>query len=241
MASLYKIPFVLVAAYTTGVALTAPVPKPKEGEIHKEVPRREKIFARIVRSVTASLKVVIWGGAFCETAVILARAYPSHTLAQQVIEHLVWGPASSINRVGISPLFLAGCGIATVSGYLRILCFRALGQLFTYEITIRDGHRLVTSGPYSVVRHPSYTTLMLGVTAVGLTHMAPGSWFRECGLAETTLGKAIAWGYLAWMMYGMFNLTARTPQEDAILKKEFGKEWEEYARRVPYRLIPGIY
>jgi len=241
MASLYKVPLVLVTAYTTGVALTAPVPKPKEGEIQKEVPLGEKVFGRIVRVLTTSLKVVIWVGAFCETAVILARAYPAHPLAQDVVKRLVWGPVASINRIGASPLFLVGCGVATLSGYLRILCFRALGRLFTYEITIRENHRLVTSGPYSIIRHPSYTTLLVGVTAAGLTHAAPGSWFRECGLASTTLGKAIAWSYLLWVAHGTVNLTARTPEEDTILKREFGEEWEEYARRVPYRLIPGIY
>ncbi|KAH9932998.1 uncharacterized protein B0H18DRAFT_856454, partial [Fomitopsis serialis] len=76
-----------------------------------------------------------------ETAVILAGAYPSHPFAQDAVKHLIWGSAASINRIGASPLFFVGCGVATASGYLRILCFRALGQLFTYDITIRDGHR----------------------------------------------------------------------------------------------------
>jgi hypothetical protein len=26
-----------------------------------------------------------------------------------------------------------------------------------------------------------------------------------------------------------------------VIKREFGKEWEEWATRVPYMLIPGIY
>ena len=187
------------------------------------------------------MQVAIWGGALCETAVILARDYPSHPVALEIVKYLVPGPVSSINRIGISPVFLAGCGVALVSGYLRILCFRELGKLFTYELTIRDGHKLVTSGPYAIVRHPSYTTLIMGVVAVGVTHAARGSWFRECGVAGTTLGRGIAWAFFSWMVYGAFNLTARAPHEDAILKGEFGKEWEDYARRVPYRLIPGIY
>ncbi|KZT69998.1 hypothetical protein DAEQUDRAFT_668479 [Daedalea quercina L-15889] len=238
---LYKIPLVLTAAYTTGVALTPPLPPPDKVEHIKEVLAREKIFGRIVRFCTLSMKFAILGGAVCETAVVLARAFPSHPLSQEVTKRLIWGPASSVARVGISPMFLAGCGVATIAGYIRIRCFRELGKLFTWELTVRDGHKLVTSGPYSVVRHPSYTTLLLGVTAIGLTHAAPGSWYRESGLAGTTLGKGLAWVYFAWMAYAAVNLAARAPQEDEILKKQFGKEWEDYARRVPYRLIPGIY
>ena len=141
----------------------------------------------------------------------------------------------------MSPAFLAGCGVAMATGYLRILCFRELGKLFTYELTIRDGHRLVTSGPYAVVRHPSYTMLIVGIYSIAITHAARGSWFRECGVARTTLGKSIGLAFLFFMVHGTFNLVARAPNEDEILRKEFGKEWEDYARRVPYRLIPGIY
>lgn len=44
-----------------------------------------------------------------------------------------------------------------IGGAIRIACYRELGRLFTYELTIREKHRLVTSGPYSIVRHPSYS------------------------------------------------------------------------------------
>jgi len=33
----------------------------------------------------------------------------------------------------------------------------------------------------------------------------------------------------------------RSKKEDNMLKKEFGKQWEEWAMNVPYRLFPGIY
>ncbi|KAH9932999.1 uncharacterized protein B0H18DRAFT_871008, partial [Fomitopsis serialis] len=62
------------------------------------------------------------------------------------------------------------------------------------------------------------------------------------GLADTTLGKVMTWSYLISIAHAAVNLIARAPQEDAMLRREFGKEWEEYARRVPYRLrVPGVY
>lgn len=37
------------------------------------------------------------------------------------------------------------------------------------------------------------------------------------------------------------NLAGRLLWEDGLLRDEFGKEWMEYARRVPYRIVPFIF
>jgi len=34
---------------------------------------------------------------------------------------------------------------------------RTLGRFFTQSVMIREGHRVITSGPYRFVRHPGYT------------------------------------------------------------------------------------
>ena len=60
MASLCKIPLVLAAAYTTGVALTAPVPPPDKRELKNDISTREKVFRPLVRVVTTALKVSEW-------------------------------------------------------------------------------------------------------------------------------------------------------------------------------------
>lgn len=50
----------------------------------------------------------------------------------------------------------------------------------------------------------------------------------------------IMWGLSA--MGGTLYLTlGRMHAEDGALKKEFGKEWDEYAQRVPYCVLPGVY
>lgn len=59
----------------------------------------------------------------------------------------------------------------TISGaYLRVLCYKSLGSLFTFEMSIRDDHRLVKDGPYQVVRHPSYLGLLLTMVGLFLWH-----------------------------------------------------------------------
>ncbi|KAH6904263.1 Isoprenylcysteine carboxyl methyltransferase family-domain-containing protein [Coprinopsis sp. MPI-PUGE-AT-0042] len=107
---------------------------------------------------------------------------------------------------------------------LRIWCFKKLGPMFTFEITIRPKHELVTSGPYAWVRHPSYMGVYL--TLIGATLAlggAPNSWIASKGV---------------WTIPGTH---ARLRTEDQVLKEAFGVEWEEYAARVPWKLIPGLF
>ncbi|KAI9066177.1 hypothetical protein FKP32DRAFT_1566428 [Trametes sanguinea] len=166
--------------------------------------------------------------------------------------------------------FTAVCGAA-----LRLACFRALGSLFTFELTISPTHTLVTDGPYAFVRHPSYAgvyAVLLGATAVML---APGAWLREawlgpsaCAMWRTaipalsamdvctaggagaegvgTLGAALAWA-LRRVLDGQRSCTRsrstnkRVGTEDAELHRVFGPQWEEWAGRVPWRLVPWLF
>lgn len=43
-------------------------------------------------------------------------------------------------------------------------------------------------------------------------------------------------------MLGHLGVTlGRMKMEDAALRAQFGKEWDDWAKRVPYSVIPGIY
>ncbi|PCH35158.1 hypothetical protein WOLCODRAFT_166081 [Wolfiporia cocos MD-104 SS10] len=239
--SLLKASLLFLAAFSAHIALTPPMPPPNPNEIRKDVSAGEKIFGSIIRSITGLTKLVIWAGALCEIAVILAHEYPDSLASYATLTYLIWSPTSSVDRISINPIFLLGWLAAILSGYFRVQCFRALGRLFTYEITIRDSHQLITHGPYSVVRHPAYTSLMLGFIGIAVSHGCHGSWFRECGFADTLTGKLVGYGYLLSMVYGIVSMTLRTPQEDQLLRKEFGDQWVNWARRVPYKLVPYVY
>ncbi|OBZ67534.1 hypothetical protein A0H81_12475 [Grifola frondosa] len=156
-----KIPFVFLAALFNHISTTPPVPPPQPDELLKDVPFGERIFVKTVRSVTGIAKLLVWAGSLCEVAVLLARANPSFELAQRVLSALVVEPGSE-NRLRISRIFVLGCMLGALGGFIRIQCYRTLGRFFTYELTLRNNHRLVTSGPYAVVRHPSYIGLIVG-------------------------------------------------------------------------------
>jgi protein-S-isoprenylcysteine O-methyltransferase Ste14 len=79
------------------------------------------------------------------------------------------------------------------------------------------GHRVVDHGPYGTIRHPGYLGMIVSVMCSGL---ALGSW----------LGFALAAVYAALILRRVFF-------EDAFLQANL-EGYADYARRVPYRLIP---
>jgi len=42
--------------------------------------------------------------------------------------------------------------------------------MFTFEMSIRKNHKLITSGPYAIVRHPSYVGVILVASGLMLIH-----------------------------------------------------------------------
>ena len=111
---------------------------------------------------------------------------------------------------------------ASFGAFLVISSVRTLGKQWSLTARITEGHRLVTSGPYSLVRNPIYT----------------GMW----GLQLGTCMAYSSW----WLGYKMTAITAviyyvgtaiRVRREERLLRAEFGSEFDEYARRVP-ALIP---
>lgn len=114
-----------------------------------------------------------------------------------------------------------------------------MGRHFTFRLSLRDGHKLITSGPYSIVRHPSYTAGLMTVVGCLCTLVGDGSWLREVGYA-TPFGKFCV--VVLMVNFGVcVKPFLRADQEDAFLREEFGKQWDEWADAVPYRYVPGIY
>lgn len=184
-----------------------------------------------------------------ESFLILATTYPSTWFARLFfawigVDHL------SINPLHLSGLFILGLMLAISGSLFRYAAVRHLGSLFTYELAIRQDHRLVTSGPYSIVRHPSYAGVLLFVFggAVAGTNTR-GGMIRDVVLPYlgwhegpwTVQSKITAFIVFVTQLIILSGLVARVPKEDAMLREEFRDEWNEWARRVPYTLIPLIY
>jgi protein-S-isoprenylcysteine O-methyltransferase Ste14 len=104
---------------------------------------------------------------------------------------------------------------------IRISAMASLGRMFTYNVTIRDGHELVTSGIYRFVRHPAYTGMLITFAGYGL---ALNNW----------LGFAIAFAPVFAVM------KRRIAIEETVLLDQFGDAYVEYVKR-SWRLVPLIY
>ena len=145
----------------------------------------------------------------------------------------------------LSPAFLIGICLMITGSLVRLHCFRVLGQFFTFELSIREKHKLVTSGPYSIVRHPAYT----GGVCMQLGHVLVlfdrNSWLVAASglfpLDEVFLTQVLWCLRVLATSLPLAIITTRMNNEDAMLEKAFGQEWRAWAKKVPYKLIPGVY
>ncbi|MDH3431736.1 MAG: isoprenylcysteine carboxylmethyltransferase family protein [Gammaproteobacteria bacterium] len=121
------------------------------------------------------------------------------------------------------PLWLIALGfILILLGYSFATWALAENRFFSSVVRIQSdrGHVVCDSGPYRFVRHPGYAGNILALFGIVL---ALGSVWT---LIPATVASIIA--------------VIRTALEDRTLQEEL-PGYRDYARRVPYRLIPWIY
>lgn len=146
-----------------------------------------------------------------------------------------------------------GLILVVFAGLIRALCFRALGRQFTFELSLLKNHRLITTGPYQYVRQPSYTGTLCFSTGYTLFMLSPGTLLKECYIGPVSVwgrvsvinfGNTMGIVYAAFQIFHLAELSIwlvrRSFVEDMLMKREFEKEWDEWASRVRWRVIPYI-
>ena len=58
---------------------------------------------------------------------------------------------------------------------------------------------------------------------------------------NTMLGRLLVVIYFSFVIFLSLFALARMSKEDIALRNQFGKEWDDWAKRVPYSIFPGIY
>ena len=129
---------------------------------------------------------------------------------------------SAFGWLAIGVEWLRWFGLVLMAGglALRIYSVLWLGPMFTRFVQIIPGHRLVTDGPYRLVRHPSYTGALVALTGLGL---ALDSWLS---LAVLVLLPGAAFLY-------------RIRVEERALVEAFGEEYLRYRMAVK-SLVPFL-
>ncbi|OBZ71847.1 putative protein-S-isoprenylcysteine O-methyltransferase [Grifola frondosa] len=238
-ASLLKVPLLLSAAYFSYCSGKSPQPPPKDSEAAKFDNVEKQASRTIFRFGPPTLRTIMIATCIAESAIIVAQNYRSHPLSRRVLDVLLQGASGSSIRT--SRASVIGWALLAGGTLLRLVCYRHLGRFFTFELALHDNHKLVTSGPYSIVRHPSYSGIIAAVAGVVLIQLGAGSWWEALGLWRGFWGVACGLAWVAIWSVIPGSAAMRTRLEDIVLRREFGQEWEDWAKRTPYRLFPGIY
>jgi protein-S-isoprenylcysteine O-methyltransferase len=126
-------------------------------------------------------------------------------------------------RIALSPLpvFTTGIVLVWTGVALYAWAVQTLGTSFRTSVTLLEGQRLITKGPYRILRHPAYTGGILIFAGIGL---AIGNWLS---FAAASLAAVIAYG-------------VRIRVEERALRERFGAEFEANRRRT-WAVIPLVW
>ncbi len=119
------------------------------------------------------------------------------------------------------PTFWIGLALVVAGMLIRMHCWRVLGEFFTSTVTIASEHKVVDTGAYRWLRHPSYFGAFLTFIGLGLTL---GNYF--C-IASLVLGP------LALYIY-------RIDVEEVALEAALGQAYTEF-KKTRKRFIPFVY
>ncbi|KIN95773.1 hypothetical protein M404DRAFT_1007144 [Pisolithus tinctorius Marx 270] len=243
---IWKMVFLALVGSICDYSLSPPQPPPAPKELLKP---SESFTTRFPRVSASFGQVAIAAWALAEIAVSFAATYncPSN-LSKRIISLLVYSqqPADAVARAStLTPIFFIGGCMMVAGSLLRLTCYKILGRFFTYELSIRNEHKLITSGPYGFVRHPSYTGAMMLASGQHLCMLDESSWLVACsGLFSRNeyMWKNVVWGIRIVLFSTLAAyLRHRMNEEDAMLEKHFGKEWKDWTKRVPYKIVPWVY
>jgi len=117
-------------------------------------------------------------------------------------------------------VFYPGIFLMLLGVVIRQWAIAVLGRFFSLTVRVAEDHRVVEKGPYRLVRHPSYT-----------------------GVLITFIGLALAvqsWGALL-VLLGVFSATFgyRMRVEEKTLLSELGENYASYMKRTK-RIIPYL-
>jgi protein-S-isoprenylcysteine O-methyltransferase Ste14 len=148
-------------------------------------------------------------------------------VSQRIFVRYATGPVNHPVRDYFVNTFGSSAGISGVTGAsicvlgiaLAIWARVHLGKEWSSYPTLKENHRLITSGPYAYVRHPIYTGMLVAMFGSGLA------------------------GGLPWLIYFFVFLAVflrRVHNEENLMMKQFPIEYPEYKKHT-WALFPYIF
>jgi len=127
----------------------------------------------------------------------------------------IWITAGVLMVLGLpmGVLFFSGAAVFVAGVALRLVAIVTLGAFYSEAIEIRNNHKLIRHGVYSLVRHPLH--LAFFVELLGMSLMAQTLWL------------------IPPMILLAVTIAVRNRTEDGKLSEKFGEEFRGYSARVP--------
>jgi protein-S-isoprenylcysteine O-methyltransferase Ste14 len=135
-----------------------------------------------------------------------SRSLMDWTSARFVPETLGWQSLGTV-------LTVAGVVVAIWSRFY-------IGRNWSATVTVKEGHELIRSGPYSAVRHPIYSGFLLALLGTAI-YMGQVRGLVAVGLAM-----------IVWKIKSL--------REESFMQSEFGEQYVQYRRHVK-GLVPFIW
>lgn len=114
-----------------------------------------------------------------------------------------------------------GCFFLALGVTIRLIAVATLRQLFTTKVSIFEKQKIIETGIYRVIRHPTYLGYLASLLGIGLVL---GNWV----------------GLTALVVLPLLGILYRIHVEESVLLSYFGPAYQEYAKRTK-RLLPGIW
>jgi protein-S-isoprenylcysteine O-methyltransferase Ste14 len=162
----------------------------------KPTARRESVPSRLMHIAPLSLAVLL----------LWPERVPLSTLGERFVPLAAWP-------------FWTGAALTLAGLSFTVWARVFLGGNWSGIVTVKEGHELITGGPYRFVRHPIYTGLLLAFCGSAL---ARGEWR---GVLAVCLVFAALWRKLRI--------------EEQWMRERFGSQYQQYSRRVA-ALIPLV-
>ncbi len=159
--------------------------------------RLEPVASRILRALTFVIAIILFSTTRIPFRWLYLQPWPA----------------------GLWPFWL-GAAVMVAGLLFAVWAREHLGGNWSSSVTIKQGHELITTGPYAVVRHPIYTGILAGLlgTAIALSQVR---------------------GFIAFVLI-VLVLWLKLRMEEQWMRSQFGEKYATYAHQttalVPYLL-----
>lgn len=120
--------------------------------------------------------------------------------------------------IGSVPVKWAGVALVAAGHLFSVWARIHIGKYWSGTVALKEGHKLVTTGPYALVRHPIYTGLLTSVLGSAIA----------AGTGEALIGFAVM----------IPAYVRKWRREERLMEGEFGQEYRDYMKKtkaiVPY-------